>query len=275
MKRKRISAFLAGLLCGVMLMGCAVGAFAAAGGSVSFGSVGLAINNKTVIKPGETLTNANGYEIPSAIVYTDEQGGGTTYLPIRKISELLDIPVTWKDGMVYLGYGPRPAGLGSITIGVPGDEDAKLLAEQPLHGAGAKAGPYTELEPYWPTEEEITGWSAIDDYYASRYDVGATYHPLGDEGYCAISITNTADRDLILSMYCPGLITHGDWLPSTVVPAGETVVRTFHADAYTGGLYQRGIAFSLGGNPSFTNGIDTSASAKVTVAAFVPKNALS
>lgn len=184
---KRTSAFLAGLLSGVMLMGCAGAAFAAASGSVRFGAMGLAINAKTVITAGETVKDAKGCEIPSTIVYTNELGGDTTYLPIRKISELMDIPVSYQDGMVYLGY--TPASGDSVSIGTLGDDE--VWAKRSLHQAGAKAGPYTELEPYWPTEEEITGWSVRDAVLSGGPTVGDTYYPLGGEGYCAISVTNT------------------------------------------------------------------------------------
>lgn len=262
--KKKLSTFLAGMLAGVMLMACGTAALAA-GGGVTFGSMGLTINQKTVITAGETLTDAQGCEIPSTIIYTDEQGGDTTYLPIRAISELLDIPVSWEPGMVYLGYKPSSGSDITISNSIGSPE---LWAERPLHQAGAKAGPYTELEPYWPSEEEVESWAARNDVLSGDLTVGGTYYPLDGEGYCAISVTNNADRDLVLAVSCPATITR-DYFPNTVVPAGETVVRTFQAEPYTGGLHQRGLTFSVSGDPVVMDGrFDKTVSATVSMVSF-------
>ena len=62
--------------------------------------------------------------------------------------------------------------------------------------------------------------------------------------YFALSITNQSDVPLILSMAAESTITK-DWLPDTVVPAGETVVRTFQMAEYTGALEPPALSFRL------------------------------
>lgn len=261
-----------GMLAGVMLMGCVTTALAA-GGGITIGTAGLAINGRTAIQAGETATDANGNEIPSTLIYTDGQGGGTTYLPIRAVSELLDIPVSWEDGMIYLGY--KPSSGSGIVIG-DGVGSEELWAERPLHRAGAKAGPYTELEPHWPSEDEIGSWNNVtlkDVPMSGKYRVTSDFYgPVEDEGgYCALSITNTTGRDLVLSVSIPATIT-SDNFPRTVVPAGETVVRTFYAAPYTGGLSQRGLTFALSCDSVVVDGkVEETVSATVSLVSFTPQ----
>ena len=44
---------------------------------------------------GEYLELASGEKVPSSILYVDQAGGGTTYLPMRYLAELLGMSVTW------------------------------------------------------------------------------------------------------------------------------------------------------------------------------------
>ena len=55
-----------------------------------FNSVRLELNGNTVAEEGESYTLPNGQSVPYSILYND-----TTYLPIRKVCELLNIEVTW------------------------------------------------------------------------------------------------------------------------------------------------------------------------------------
>lgn len=267
-KKKGFGTFMLGVLAGAVLVaGCGTAAVAAAGG-VSFGNVGLTINGRTAIEAGEVITNNNGCEIPSAITYTDAKGGGNTYVPIRTFSELLNIPVSWEQGMVYLGYTPSELACDISDIIVSdGSHDADGL---PLHRAGSKAGPYTEVEPYWPSEDEINQVLTNRPVKSSEtfLDSG-NWTPVKDEGYFSLSITNTTGRDLVLSVRSPATITT-DRFPETVVPAGETVVRTFHVDANTSGMSQRPFAFSLRGVPLTVDG-DSALSATVWLVSFTRK----
>lgn len=264
--KKRIGTFVSGLLAGAMLAACGTAAFAAGAGNLRFNAVDMAINGKTVIKAGDAVTTAAGGEVPSTITYTDELGRDTTYLPIRTFSKLLDIPVTWKAGTIYLGYLPSD----NVTI-TWGDEGAPdpIWSEQPLHRAGAKAGVFTEVEPVWPVNDKITSYSARDESMSASFAVGGRYNPFGAEGgYCSVRITNNGTSPAALSIDCVSTITK-DSFPQTIVPAGQTVIRTFRADAYTGGLHQPALSFTLNNDSRAENSMDE-VSATVSVVSFDP-----
>lgn len=86
--KKRFSSFLAGLMTAAILFGVGTAALAATG-AVEFNTVGLMVNGTQLARSGEDYALDNGQKVPSTIIYTDESGGGTTYLPARRISELL------------------------------------------------------------------------------------------------------------------------------------------------------------------------------------------
>ncbi len=57
---------------------------------VLFNTVNIQLNGEQVAKSGENYTLANGKEVPNSLVYED-----TTYVPIRKVSEILGKDVVW------------------------------------------------------------------------------------------------------------------------------------------------------------------------------------
>lgn len=243
---QKLGTFLCGMLSAALMLGCGTGALAAVnGGEVSFGSISLSISGKTVLEKGQTITNSTGQEIPSSILYTDAAGGGTTYIPLAAFSDLLDIPVTWdgEKGLVNLG---AQRGETDISFGM-GFPENPIWETNPLHHAGAKAGYYTELEPYWPTEEEITGTSAKDTYISSPNGYGQSVYPYGE--CVSISITNQSDAPLIFSVKSISTVTM-EAFPDSVIPVGETVIRTFSAEEYPTYLLNTGLEFSIYFDPS-------------------------
>lgn len=60
---------------------------------VVINNINIALNGKVVGVEGANFTLSNGEEVPFSILYK-----GTTYLPMRKVSELLGKEVTW-DGI--------------------------------------------------------------------------------------------------------------------------------------------------------------------------------
>ena len=94
-----------------------------------------------LIAAGSDITAPNGQRVPGSILYVDEAGGKTNYLPIRTISELLGVEV---------GYD-------SATRTV-------LLGEQTVPAAPAAAS-----GPYWHREDDENGVT-----YASE-DPGIDY----------------------------------------------------------------------------------------------------
>lgn len=105
--KKRLSSYLAGLMTAAVLFGLGTAALAATG-AVEFNTVGLTVNGVQLARPGESYTLDSGAQAPNTIVYTDENGGGTTYLPARRIAELLGAEI---------GYDPAS---NSVTVGKDG-----------------------------------------------------------------------------------------------------------------------------------------------------------
>ena len=238
-KHNKISTFLCGMLSAVLLMGCATAALAQSGdGAVSFGNINLKIGSKTVLEQGQTLTTDAGQKIPSSILYIDETGGGTTYLPLAAISRLLDIPVSWdgENSLVTLGRSGTP----DITIGGDGTISAGEIQ------VGKQLGYYTELEPYWPTEDQISGVYAKDTTVSSPNGYAAAYQPYGEK--IAISVTNNSDATVLYTVKSVSTLTT-EKFPVIAVPAGQTVTRTFSAEEYPTYLYHTGLEISLGFEP--------------------------
>lgn len=239
--KRGLGTFLSGMLAGAMLLGCGTAALAA-GGGITFGAMGVkTLNGKTVVEPGETVVNASGCEIPAAIIYTDEKGGGNTYLHVRTVAEALELPVDWEKDTIYLGGKP-----GSLTVdhGVTGVDQVSM--NRPKTQVGAKAGRYTEIEPYWPTKEEITGTFDNASHIVAS-SAGGSFGPAdGNGGYLSLSITNNTESDLRLVLRSPRVLSMlQDSIPATIVPAGETVIRTFCEEPYTGYLYARELQYMV------------------------------
>lgn len=273
----RRNAFIGGMLSAVLLLGCGTAAFAAGGGSMSIGSLGLMVNGKTVIKAGDQVTNPTGQKIPAAITYTDAAGGGNTYLPIRTISELLDIPVSWENNTIYLGEKPGSTSP-AITFLNPSDPGDPDYRNQPGDSSitaktqvGSQAGPYTEVEPFWPDADNDSQLirSAHDEYTSQVGGIGNTYNPVFYEGQCfSISIKNETEYPLVLYIASLSTMTR-EKFPSTVVPAGETVIRTFRAGPHGSAVGYPGITYSLRFFDEYTS-LHNAVCATVNVVSFDP-----
>lgn len=79
---KRIQGFICGFLAAIVLL-ISIPALAASI-DVIFNPLNIVINGVKAASKGENYTLANGNEVPFSIVYK-----GTTYLPLRKLSELM------------------------------------------------------------------------------------------------------------------------------------------------------------------------------------------
>ena len=138
--KRRVLSFLAGAAAALALTALTATALAASG-QVQFNFAGVALNGETKIAAGSDIIAPNGRQIPGSILYVDEAGGKTNYLPVRTISELLGVEV---------GYD-------SATRTV-------LLGEQTVPAAPAAAS-----GPYWHREDDENGVT-----YASE-DPGIDY----------------------------------------------------------------------------------------------------
>ena len=250
-KNRPVIPFLSGVLATVLTMGCVTTALAASG-LVQFSPVGLQLNGKAIFAAGDSVNTENGQSVPSSIVYTDEAGGGTTYLPLRTIANLLDVPITW-DGAettVVLGRGDG----GGITV-EPGT-GASAWDSLPLHQAGKTAGPFAEVQP----DARKGGIMLLEEtQFRSGSDFSRDIPFVGANGrYVSITVTNNGTQPLLFQ--AGHLYATGRDMLATQIPAGATVTRTFEALESSAAIQPRfGVDISTGSGDGGTVDIQISA----------------
>lgn len=106
--KKRISSFTSGFFAALALAACLTTALAASG-KVSYNFANVALDGQQKITAGQDITAANGQKVPGSILYTDEAGGKTNYLPIRTISELLGVEIGYDSASKTVLLGKQPA----------------------------------------------------------------------------------------------------------------------------------------------------------------------
>lgn len=219
MKQKKesrhIRAFLSGAVTTLLVCACLTTALAASG-SVSFNKVRVSFNMQTVLPKGQDLSTESGASIPSTILYTDEQGNGTTYVPIRVLAETLHMPMWW-DGTS-----------GALNVEVSGDQALYMLG---LDDAGLEwSGLAEEVEPIVPQ----AGKTLAEEIYSQQRDAFQKEFSLTEEDgeYLSITVTNNGHYPLQLDL---GLSTDGEFIyTSTQVPVGSTVTRTMKCISFEG-----------------------------------------
>jgi len=88
MKKSTIKGIIAGVVAGAVIVGTST--VFAEDIQVLLNSVNINLNGQKVASVDESYELQNGSEVPYSILYE-----GTTYLPIRKVSELLEIGIGW------------------------------------------------------------------------------------------------------------------------------------------------------------------------------------
>ena len=211
--KKRFPSFLAGAAAALALTALAPSALAASG-QVQFNFAGVALNGETKIAAGSDITAPNGQQVPGSILYVDEAGGKTNYLPIRTISELLGVEV---------GYDSA-----SRTV---------LLGEQTVPSAAAAA----ETGIYWHKETDENGITYASEDTGTDY-TGAPGYALTNlpEGWGLESIrshggTNYWNGSSMISFSCAYPDGGGfGWSPgSGEIPCRTVTVNGHDAELYT------------------------------------------
>lgn len=105
--KKHLTGFIAGVVVSVIAF-TSMPAIAASFQTIeaTLNSVNIEVNGKQVSAVGEDYTLANGQKTAGSIVYNQ-----TTYVPIRRVGELLDVEIGWNQqtGSVTIGEVPTPA----------------------------------------------------------------------------------------------------------------------------------------------------------------------
>ena len=208
--KKQFPSFLAGAAAALALTALATSALAASG-QVQFNFAGVALDGEMKITAGSDITAPNGQQVPGSILYVDEAGGKTNYLPIRTISELLGVEV---------GYDSA-----SRTV---------LLGEQTVPSA-ASAG------SYWHKETDEDGITYASEDTGTDY-TGAPGYALTNlpEGWGLESIrshggTNYWNGSSMISFSCAYPDGGGfGWSPgSGEIPCRTVTVNGHDAELYT------------------------------------------
>lgn len=154
----------------------------------STGNAGIRMFGKTELEAGETIAAPNGQEIPGVITYTDEAGGMTNYLSIRKIAELFDATISWDSSNDCIVIGSENKGA-SVSVG---SAENVTIGETPEFGA--TAGPFTEIKPdKINSNKGMTIW--LNDA-CIQSDTGITQRlNCAAGGIVLITVTNNGETD--------------------------------------------------------------------------------
>ena len=204
--KKKILPFLCGALTATICVSTAL-AGASYSGRISFNTNSLYLNGHEILPAGESLVTESGAEVPSSILYTDEHGGGTYYVPVRPLAHALEMPATWEED--------------AILWKVEGDLAVNLL---PSSSDMATYNDYiqevTAVVPEDGHELLSVEHNAVENYEAElklRSNKGNTV---------SITVTNYGSANIVFSL---GAKQNGSTLTTPIkVPAGKTVTRTFH-----------------------------------------------
>ena len=211
--KKRLPSFLAGAATALTLTVLTATALAASG-QVSFNFAGVALDGETKIAAGSDITAPNGQRVPGSILYVDEAGGKTNYLPVRAISELLGVEV---------GYD-------SATRTV-------LLGEQTVPAAPAVSadGAYWHKEVTENGIRYASGDTGIDDTGAPGYALTALPEGWGLESIRSHGGTNYWNGSSMISFSCAYPDGGGfGWSPgSGEIPCRTVTVNGHDAELYT------------------------------------------
>ena len=173
MKRDRLIPFFAGMLFSAALFGGLTTALAAAGG-VSFNAVNLCMGGEAIFGKYEYLETEGGQKIPSSILYTDESGGGNTYLPLAYIASLLEVPVSWRGDLDAVILGEDQ------SVAIKPEVASRELAEQwlvdgdyPRNSKGETYGPELyDIVGASPDLLAATGVGGVEGYIRQEESAG-------------------------------------------------------------------------------------------------------
>lgn len=210
--RIRFSSFLAGAAA-ALLLSVGVTSALAASGALTYNAIHVTLDGRSVVAAGQELTLDSGAKVPSSILYTDVNGGGTTYLPLRKISEAVGAPLRW--------YGEeKTAALHTGCLAA--------LMKLPLHCAGGSGavfeGAMVEVEPILP--EASTALAAAEQQKPAALELEVP----ADEargGYISVTVTNRGELPVEFQLGRKGdMENNAKAYTASIVPARSTVTRT-------------------------------------------------
>lgn len=163
--KKRFS-FAGGFITALLMVAMCTTALAASG-KVTFSFSNVALNGETKIASGSTITVANGQKVPGSILYVDEAGGKTNYLPIRAISELLGVKIDYDSATktVHLNTKHWQREIEGKTVSYVCGEENNTYEEPPV------------WRPVWADD----GWSLVKLQHDTRNYTASWTYQNGDQ----------------------------------------------------------------------------------------------
>lgn len=208
--KKRIISFFCGALVALVGISTAL-ASGVLRGTLQFNFADFRINGHEVLSAGEYLVTENGAQVPSSILYTDEYGGGTYYVPVRELAQQLSIPTNWDAGGVYWHMGG----------------DYALALKPEVNNGGVFDDFIEEINAIIPED----GVELFSDSHNTEEDYEAEIELVDGAGdYVSITVTNNSNwRPIEFDL---GIKKGTDCLVlPTRVPIGKTITRTFRVIA--------------------------------------------
>lgn len=208
-RASHIRAFLGGMASALVIVVLTTTAMAASG-QLKFNTANICFDHVCVFPKDKYLKTETGGTIPSSILYTDEQGAGTTYVPIRVLTQALHMPTFWDGKSSFL------------NVSVSGEQALYFLPHDQI--GQVWTGLAEEIEPVVPTKGKVLfheDWNSKDAFEKEFY------LPKAADGSCVnITITNRGNYPVSFGL---GFSSDGyTLLTPTQVPAGETVTRALN-----------------------------------------------
>ena len=181
---KKRTSFLAGVFSTLLVLALGTTALAASG-KVTFSFSNIALNGETKIAAGSNITVANGQKVPGSILYVDEAGGKTNYLPIRAISELLGVDIDYDSATKTVHLNTK-------------HWQREIEGKTVSYICGEENNTY-DAPPTWRPMFAEDGWSLVKIHHDTRNYTASWSYENGDQEItfkCAVPSTAGLGRQM-------------------------------------------------------------------------------
>ena len=219
---KRLTSFFA---LAMALAFALTGTALAAAGKLRIGTGGIIVMDQVRLEPGEEYT-ADGENIPAYVTYEGPSGKVHNYVPVEMVADYLDIPSGWSGKRNSVVLGPTSEGLQyQFLTGAD-----KRYVKTPV--LGAKAGPFTEIDPKTVDTSAGPAWVFEDETAAQTVTGFGTGRRMSATGgrHLLLTITNNGDTPAISWAGRAFMINGYEGLSKVRIEPGQTLTRAFEID---------------------------------------------
>ena len=179
------------------------------------------------LEPG-TEYKADGENIPAYVTYEGLSGQEHHYVPVEMVEDYLDIPVSWSNTRNSLVLGPTSEGVEYQIL--TGEERNQAVRDTPE--LGAKAGPFTEIDPKTVDTSEGPQLIIEDETRVQSWTGFGTELPANTMHgeHILLAITNNGEEPLTSAAGRARRTTGYDFLSRVKIEPGQTLTRAFLID---------------------------------------------